>query len=60
VVNARYGTGNVLLFAINPIWRGGTIGSYPLVFNAIVHHDRLGESRGPAPGEAVQRESGRR
>lgn len=41
VVNARYGSGNVLLFAINPIWRGGTIGSYPLVFNAIVHHDRL-------------------
>lgn len=43
VVNARYGNGNVLLFAINPIWRGGTIGSYPLVFNAILHHDALGE-----------------
>ncbi len=41
VVNARYGRGNVLLFAINPIWRGETIGSYPLVFNAILHHDRL-------------------
>lgn len=36
VVNARYGRGNVLLFAINPIWRGETIGSYPLVFNAIL------------------------
>ena len=41
VVDARYGRGHVLLFAINPIWRGETIGSYPLVFNAIVHHDRL-------------------
>lgn len=60
VVDARYGTGNVLLFAINPIWRGGTIGSYPLVFNAILHHDRLGESRGPAKGETGQRESGQR
>lgn len=43
VVDARYGKGNVLLFAINPIWRGGTIGSYPLVFNAILQHDALGE-----------------
>ncbi|WEN14194.1 M14 family zinc carboxypeptidase [Rhodanobacter sp. AS-Z3] len=41
VVDARYGKGHVLLFASNPIWRGETIGSYPLVFNAILHHDRL-------------------
>ncbi|OOG60249.1 M14 family zinc carboxypeptidase [Rhodanobacter sp. C03] len=41
VVNARYGKGHVLLFASNPIWRGETIGSYPLVFNAIVNYDRL-------------------
>lgn len=42
VVDARYGRGNVLLFAINPIWRGETIGSYPLVFNAILNHAALG------------------
>jgi hypothetical protein len=41
VVDARYGKGHVLLFAGNPIWRGETIGSYPLVFNAIVNFDRL-------------------
>ncbi|RCS29900.1 hypothetical protein DEO45_07415 [Rhodanobacter denitrificans] len=41
VVDAHYGKGHVLLFASNPIWRGETIGSYPLVFNAIVNFDRL-------------------
>jgi len=41
VVDARYGKGHVLLFASNPIWRGETIGSYPLVLNAIVHFDQL-------------------
>ncbi len=44
VVDARYGKGHVLLFASNPIWRGETIGSYPLVLNAIVNFDRLGAS----------------
>ncbi|HTV13338.1 MAG TPA: M14 family zinc carboxypeptidase [Acidobacteriaceae bacterium] len=41
VVDAHYGTGNVLLFANNPIYRGETIGSYPLVFNAIMNWDHL-------------------
>ncbi len=41
VVDARYGKGHTLLFAINPIWRGETIGSYALVFNAIVNFNRL-------------------
>jgi hypothetical protein len=41
VVDARYGKGHVLLFASNPIWRGETIGSYPLVFNAIMHFNAL-------------------
>ncbi|MDE2248500.1 MAG: hypothetical protein KGJ96_07990, partial [Xanthomonadaceae bacterium] len=41
VVDARYGKGHVLLFASNPMWRGETIGSYPLVLNAITHFDRL-------------------
>jgi hypothetical protein len=29
------------LFAINPIWRGETVGSYALVFNTIMNFDRL-------------------
>ena len=41
VVDARLGKGHVLLFASNPIWRGETIGSYPLVLNAIVNFDKL-------------------
>jgi hypothetical protein len=46
VVDARYGKGHVLLFASNPIWRGETIGSYPLVLNAIVNFDRLDAAHG--------------
>ncbi len=41
VVDAHYGEGNVLLFANNPIYRGETIGSYALVFNAILNFDHL-------------------
>ena len=41
VVDARYGRGHVILFANNPVWRGVTVGSYALLLNAIIHHDRL-------------------
>jgi hypothetical protein len=41
VVDAHLGDGNVLLFADNPIYRGETIGSYPLVFNAIMNFQYL-------------------
>lgn len=41
VVQAPVGKGNILLFAINPIWRGSTIGSHPLVWNAILAFDQL-------------------
>ena len=41
VVDAHLGQGNVLLFGNNPIYRGETIGSYALVFNAILNHDHL-------------------
>ena len=44
VVDAHLGTGNVLLFANNPVYRGETIGSYNLVFNAILNYDHLGVS----------------
>jgi hypothetical protein len=46
VVDSPLGAGNVLLFANRPIYRGETIGSYPLVFNAIMNFNHL---RSPAP-----------
>ncbi|MHB1056398.1 MAG: M14 family zinc carboxypeptidase [Rhodanobacter sp.] len=54
VVDARYGKGHVLLFASNPIWRGETIGSYPLVFNAIVHFDRLDTPSAKTAGDKAR------
>jgi hypothetical protein len=41
VVEVPLGKGHLLLFAINPIWRGSTIGSHPLVWNAILGHQAL-------------------
>jgi hypothetical protein len=41
VVDAHLGSGNVLLFGNIPIYRGETVGSYPLVFNAIMNFDHL-------------------
>lgn len=44
VVDAHLGQGNVLLFGNNPIYRGETIGTYGLVFNAILNHDHLAKA----------------
>ena len=41
VVEAHYGKGEVLLFSNNPIYRGETIGSYALVFNALMNFGHL-------------------
>jgi hypothetical protein len=41
VVVAHFGKGDVLLFANNPVYRGETIGSYALVFNAIINFGHL-------------------
>ena len=41
VVDAHLGQGNVLLFGNNPVYRGETVGDYPLVFNAILNFDHL-------------------
>jgi hypothetical protein len=43
VVDAHLGEGNVLLFANNPVYRGETVGSYPLVFNAILNYQHPGK-----------------
>jgi hypothetical protein len=47
VVDAHLGDGNVLLFANNPVYRGETVGSYPLVFNAILNYQHLGHQTKP-------------
>jgi hypothetical protein len=41
VVDVPHGKGHVVLFANNPMWRGETMGSYFLVFNAILNYDHL-------------------
>ena len=45
VVDAHLGQGNVLLFGNNPIYRGETIGTYGLVFNAILNYDHLAHAQ---------------
>jgi hypothetical protein len=45
VVDVPVGKGHVVLFANNPIYRGETIGSYFLVFNALLNHDSLDAGR---------------
>jgi hypothetical protein len=52
VVNAHLGSGNVLLFANNPVYRGETIGSYNLVFNAILNYDHLSRQTNAHPEKA--------
>ncbi len=47
VVNAHLGQGNVLLFGNNPVYRGETIGTYALVFNAILNYQHLGHESAP-------------
>lgn len=41
VVDVPLGDGHVVLFSINPMWRGETHGSYFLVFNALLHFNNL-------------------
>jgi hypothetical protein len=55
VVLAHSGRGNVLLFANNPLWRGETLGSWRLLFNAILAHDRLAATEGAGGQEAAGR-----
>ncbi len=45
VVDVPSEKGHYVLFANNPIYRGETIGSYFMVFNAILNFDNLGAGR---------------
>jgi hypothetical protein len=45
VIDVPTGSGHVILFSNNPVWRGETHGSYFLVFNAILNFDSLNAGR---------------
>lgn len=45
VVDVPSDRGHVVLFSVNPMWRGETIGSYPLVWNTILNFDNLNAGR---------------
>jgi hypothetical protein len=49
VVDVPQDKGHFVLFAINPIYRGETIGSYGMVFNTLLNFDNLGVGRGATP-----------
>jgi hypothetical protein len=51
VVDAHLGQGNVLLFGNNPIYRGETLGTYAMVFNAILNYQHFAHESTPAPAE---------
>ncbi|HYZ87008.1 MAG TPA: hypothetical protein VE621_21510, partial [Bryobacteraceae bacterium] len=41
IVDVPYGKGHIVMFAINPMWRDETQGSYSLLFNAMMNHEHL-------------------
>jgi len=45
VVDSPEGTGHVVMFSTNPIYRGETIGNYSLVLNTIMNFDNLNAGR---------------
>jgi hypothetical protein len=45
VIDVPSGKGHVVLFSINPVWRGQTRGTYFLVLNAALNFDSLGAGR---------------
>jgi hypothetical protein len=54
VVDVPVGRGHVVLFAINPMWRHQTQGSFFLLFNAALNYDNL--SVGRTEPKAAERE----
>ena len=45
VVDVPTGNGHVVLFSINPVYRGETLGTYSLVLNTILNFDSLNAGR---------------
>jgi hypothetical protein len=49
IVDVPVGEGHVVLYAVNPMWRHQTQGSFSLLFNAILHYDHLDAGRSVPP-----------
>ena len=47
VVDVPHGKGHIVLFANNPMWRHETMGSFFLVFNAMMNFDHLNAGSAP-------------
>lgn len=45
LIDVPHGRGHYVLFAINPMWRQQTQGSFMLLFNAAMNYDHLGAGR---------------
>ncbi|MDB4877628.1 MAG: hypothetical protein JWM41_4074 [Gemmatimonadetes bacterium] len=45
VVDSPLDKGHVVMFSINPIYRGETIGTYPMVWNTLLNFDNLNAGR---------------
>jgi hypothetical protein len=45
VLDAPLGKGHVVMFSINPMWRGETQGTYSLVLNTVMNFDSLNAGR---------------
>ena len=45
VIDVPTGSGHVVLFSINPVYRGETRGTYSLVLNTILNYDNLNAGR---------------
>lgn len=53
LMHSQLEKGHVVIFSFNPMWRSGTLGSYALVFNTLLHHAHLDAGRN-LPAEATQ------
>jgi hypothetical protein len=52
VIDIPVGQGHVVFFAINPMWRQETIGSFCLLFNAALNYRNLDAGRPKPAAEA--------
>ena len=59
VVDVPHGKGHVILFANNPMWRAETMGSYFLVFNALLNYDHLNAGAAEPPPASPPSSGGR-
>lgn len=54
IVDVPVGRGHVLLFAINPMWRQTTEGSFMLLLNAAMNYSHLSNTSAPAKAETKE------